>query len=239
MWGTREPFPTPYSAFNTPVSPPSADPDGGDSLVTVTFSRDWLPVVLGACTALTLQSTWKGDVATVELAILRAELLLDIIAKSGGIPMLPPPAPQRAEYGKFIPAPGAAVPSVALTRYDLDFPSSVETIDQITRDAGGVLFSVADGLYHYHLEASQFSNSASWVELIDVVTGNPVKRGPIAWYGPAILDGWLNLAPFTGMSLKFQQFFYSAAANGREATTTESYWLRRLTFERYQYETGA
>lgn len=56
-WG---PFAHPTSSFNKPVPLPGAEPDQGPC-ATVSFSRAWLPYVLGAMTQLMLQTTWLTD----------------------------------------------------------------------------------------------------------------------------------------------------------------------------------
>lgn len=81
--GFDNPFAPSTGSFPLPVVPPDTDPDEGDQ-VTVCFSVDWLPFVLGALQQLTLQATWKGDDATVLLAQSRAQLLLANIADASG-----------------------------------------------------------------------------------------------------------------------------------------------------------
>jgi hypothetical protein len=73
-------YPEPQASFKFPVVPPGVDPDDGDSAV-VCFSQAWLPYVLGALQQLTLQATWAGDEATVQLTLDRAMELLNLVAQ--------------------------------------------------------------------------------------------------------------------------------------------------------------
>jgi len=84
MFGFDEPFAHPVPSFNTPVNPPSSEPDEGD-LVTVCFSAEWLKVVTGALMALTLQSTWAGTPEEIEQAQGRAQMLMELFNSPVGV----------------------------------------------------------------------------------------------------------------------------------------------------------
>jgi len=79
--GSNNPFAPSVGSFQVPVTPPDSDPDEGQQ-VTVCFSADWLPFVIGSLQQLTLQATWAGDEDAVLLAQDRAQLL---IAMFGGV----------------------------------------------------------------------------------------------------------------------------------------------------------
>lgn len=51
-------FARPVSSFNTPVPPPTSDPDAGPS-VSVCVSTEWIAYIIGALKQLLLQTTWQ------------------------------------------------------------------------------------------------------------------------------------------------------------------------------------
>lgn len=81
--GTDNPYPRSIGSFQVPVLPPEVDPDASP-LTTVCFSSDWLPLVIGALQQLTLQATWQGDAADVQLASDRAQLLISMFGAADG-----------------------------------------------------------------------------------------------------------------------------------------------------------
>lgn len=69
----------PVSSYRFPVQPPESDPDSGD-LVCVTFSRDWLPFVIGSLSQLMQATTWKTDVVPLEDTINRVGDLINLFS---------------------------------------------------------------------------------------------------------------------------------------------------------------
>lgn len=76
-------FPTPLPSFPYPAAAPDIDPDSG-SQISVCFSEDWLPLVIGALQQLTLQATWQGSVSDVLTAQMRAQTLLAMFGAADG-----------------------------------------------------------------------------------------------------------------------------------------------------------
>lgn len=70
-------------SFQVPVIPPGVDPDEGEQ-ITVCFSADWLPFIVGALQQLTLQATWSGDDDAILQAQNRAQLLIAMFGSSDG-----------------------------------------------------------------------------------------------------------------------------------------------------------
>ncbi len=83
VYGSGNFFPPSVGSFPLPVVPPDIDPDGGEQ-VTVCFSVDWLPSVIGALQQLALQATWEGDDAAVLLAQSRAQTLIAMFGQDDG-----------------------------------------------------------------------------------------------------------------------------------------------------------
>jgi len=79
MFNARNPLPYPTSSFNQRVPPPTDDPDAGVQ-VTVCFSEEWLPYVLGALDQLLLPIAWQGTESEIELTQERAQMLKDMFA---------------------------------------------------------------------------------------------------------------------------------------------------------------
>lgn len=71
-------FPKP--SFPYPVEPPDIDPDGG-SLHTCTFSKEWLPFVLGSLSQLLLGSTWRTEQIAINTTLGRVADLVSLIAR--------------------------------------------------------------------------------------------------------------------------------------------------------------
>lgn len=75
----REPWVARGSQPNyfVPITVPDSDPTDGDQF-SLCFNAEWLPIVLGSLKLLTQQETWVGDdQAAIDLAVQRANLLLD------------------------------------------------------------------------------------------------------------------------------------------------------------------
>lgn len=76
-------YPKPVGSFPNPVTIPESDPLSGDQ-TCVTFSKAWLPYVLGCLMQLELSSTWKYATSD-ELALAKSygDMLLDQFMKGG------------------------------------------------------------------------------------------------------------------------------------------------------------
>ena len=81
--GYNNPFAPSVGSFRVPVVAPTSDPDSG-SQITVCFSADWLPFVIGALQQLALQATWQGDDSAILAAQDRAQLLIAMFGSSDG-----------------------------------------------------------------------------------------------------------------------------------------------------------
>lgn len=82
MWNWTD-YPTARGSFIAKVAPPENEPTDGEQ-VTVCFSREWLPYVLGATTQLMLQATWDSDDdALIRLTQARADRLIQQMAREG------------------------------------------------------------------------------------------------------------------------------------------------------------
>lgn len=85
-------FAVPVPSFPNPVIPPEVEPNQGP-VATIEVSCEWLPYIRGALLQLTLQATWDGDLATVNLAQDRANKLITMFGGTNpcdcGIPCPP------------------------------------------------------------------------------------------------------------------------------------------------------
>lgn len=79
----------PASSFPQPVPAPTTEPDDAGTLLTVQYSWDWRPVLMGAVDQLLNPATWQGDHDTVIAALNRAANLKDLLA--GTISSAPTP----------------------------------------------------------------------------------------------------------------------------------------------------
>ena len=83
VYGSGNPFAPSKGSFPVPVDAPTVDPDDGEQ-VTVCFSVDWLPFVVGSLQQLALQATWTGDDTAVLLAQDRAQTLIAMFGAPDG-----------------------------------------------------------------------------------------------------------------------------------------------------------
>lgn len=79
MFDARNPLAFPKGSFNQKVQPPTSDPDEGEQM-SVCFSVEYLPYILGALDQGLLPYTWDGDADAVQLAQNRWTLLKEQIA---------------------------------------------------------------------------------------------------------------------------------------------------------------
>lgn len=79
MFDANNPFAYPVSSFNQRVKPPTLDPDEGEQ-VSVCFSAEYTPLIMGALDQLLLPTTWDSDdPAVIQLAQNRCELLKSLL----------------------------------------------------------------------------------------------------------------------------------------------------------------
>jgi len=71
----------PDSSFPQPVPAPSVDPGDADTLITVSYSWHWQPVLLAAADQLLNPATWQGDHDEIITALNRATDLKDLLQK--------------------------------------------------------------------------------------------------------------------------------------------------------------
>lgn len=237
MWGYREPFAPPVSPFQTPVSPPSVDPDAGGDFVSVTVAREWLPFVLGALQVLTLQATWAGSDDDKLLAQQRACLLIDQFAQGGEIAVQPSIAPQRAVYETISTPPGSNIASAVDTWYNLIFEDNPEAQDWITIHPTTGAISLLAGIYHFRIESYNGTGDLSYLRFGYYDQSYFFGIGPLAYdHNSPHIDLWVVVPSDMGSPWCVQQFFHAADAGGRRKAFSLPYLVHRLTVQRYQYE---